>query len=63
MRAEGPWRARFSEMQLYMRNLAGIEEPSATEEACDRYKVAPFAHRNRAFFEASAKTSATSWKI
>ncbi len=53
---ENPWRARFSEMQLYMRNLAGIEEPSATEEACDRYKEwLPFAHRNRAFFEASAK--------
>ncbi len=39
-----------------MRNLAGIEEPPAVGESYDRYKEwLPFAHRNRAFFEASAR--------
>ncbi|CAA9442308.1 MAG: hypothetical protein AVDCRST_MAG14-69 [uncultured Rubrobacteraceae bacterium] len=53
---EDPWVARFSEMQLYMRNLAGIEEPPPVGESYDRYKEwLPFAHRNRAFFEASAR--------
>jgi len=53
---ENLWVARFSEMQLYMRKLAGIEEQPTAGESYDRYKEwLPFAHRNRAFFEASAR--------
>jgi hypothetical protein len=50
------WLARFLEMQLYMQNLAGLVEPPSREESYERYKEwLPFAHRSRAFFEASAK--------
>ena len=39
-----------------MRELAHLEEPPDPEEAYDRYKKwLPFARRNRAFYEASAR--------
>ena len=51
-----PWLARFLEMQRYMQDLAQLEGPPALEESYERYKEwLPFAHRNRAFFEASAR--------
>jgi hypothetical protein len=51
-----PWLARFFEMQRYMADLARIEDPEDPEECYGRYKEwLPFAHRNRSFFEASAK--------
>jgi len=51
-----PWVARFLHIEASMRELARLEEPPDAEEAYDRYKRwLPFAHRNRAFFEASAK--------
>ncbi len=50
------WLARFLEMQLYMQDLARREGPPDPKESYERYKEwLPFAHRNRAFFEASAK--------
>jgi hypothetical protein len=50
------WLRRFLETQRYMWDLARIEEPPSPEESYGRYKEwLPFAHRNRAFFEASAK--------
>ena len=50
------WPARFFEMQRYMNGLARIEDTPTPEECYDRYKEwLPFAHRNRSFFEASAK--------
>ena len=51
-----PWLARFLHIEASMRGLVRLEEPPDPEEAYDRYKRwLPFAHRNRAFFEASAK--------
>ncbi len=51
-----PWLACFFEMQLYMYDLARIGDPADAGECYDRYKEwLPFAHRNRAFFEASAR--------
>ena len=51
-----PWLVRFLEMQLYARDLARIEGLPDPKESYDRYEEwLPFAHRNRAFFEASAK--------
>ena len=51
-----PWLARFVEMQSYVRDLARLEEPPDPKESYKRYEEwLPFAHRNRAFFEASAK--------
>ena len=50
------WLARFFEMQSYLRDLARFEEPPDLKESYERYEEwLPFAHRNRAFFEASAK--------
>ena len=51
-----PWLARFFEMQTYVRDLARLEEPPDPKESYERYEEwLPFAHRNWAFFEASAK--------
>ncbi|MCA1740409.1 MAG: potassium channel family protein, partial [Actinobacteria bacterium] len=52
-----PWLARFFEMQTYMGNLARLKGSQGSPEECyDRYREwLPFAHRNRSFFEASAK--------
>jgi hypothetical protein len=51
-----PWLARFVEMQIYVRDLARLEEPPDPAESYERYaEWLPFAYRNRAFFEASAK--------
>ena len=51
-----PWLARFLQIEAFMRELAHYEEPPDPEEAYDRYKKwLPFAHRNRAFYEASAR--------
>lgn len=51
-----PWLARYLQIEAFMRDLARLEDPSDPEESYDRYKKwLPFAHRNRAFFEASAK--------
>jgi hypothetical protein len=54
--ASGPWLTRFLEMQLYARELVRLEGTPDPKESYERYKEwLPFAHRNRAFFEASAK--------
>jgi hypothetical protein len=51
-----PWLARFFEMQHYMWDLVRLEEPPDPKESYERYEEwLPFAHRNRAFFEASAR--------
>ena len=51
-----PWLERFIQMDSYMSELAHLDGPPDVEEAYARYKEwLPFAHRNRAFFEASAK--------
>jgi hypothetical protein len=43
-------------IEAFMRDLAHLETGPGPEEAYDRHKKwLPFAHRNRAFFEASAK--------
>jgi hypothetical protein len=53
---EDPWLTRFFEMQRYMYDLVRIEEPPSAGEAYDQYKEwLPFAHRNQAFFEVSAR--------
>jgi hypothetical protein len=50
------WLARFLQMEAFMRELAHLETAPDPEEAYDRYrKWLPFAHRNRAFFESSAR--------
>ncbi len=50
------WPARFFEIQRYMYGLACIQDSPNPEECYERYKEwLPFAHRNRSFFEASAK--------
>ncbi len=47
---------RFLEMQLYMRDLVRTQDSADPEECYERYKEwLPFAHRNRAFFEATAR--------
>ncbi|QIN84913.1 hypothetical protein GBA63_21390 [Rubrobacter tropicus] len=49
------WLGRFLQMNAFMRDLAHLEEPQDPEEAYHRYgQWLAFAHRNRAFFEASA---------
>ncbi len=51
-----PWLERFFEMQRFMRDLARLEGSPDTKESYDRYESwLPFAHRNRAFFEASTR--------
>jgi hypothetical protein len=51
-----PWLERFFEMQLYMRDLVRTQDSADPEECYERYKEwLPFAHRNRAFFEATAR--------
>src|ERR671916_375424 len=51
-----PWLARFLEMQLYVHDLARLEEPPDPKDSYERYKQwLPFTHRNRDFFEASAR--------
>jgi hypothetical protein len=52
----GPWLERFFEMQVYMRGLARAQDSADPEECYERYKEwLPFAYRNRAFFEATAR--------
>jgi hypothetical protein len=51
-----PWLDRFLQIESFMRDLARLEDSPDSEEAYDRYKQwLPFAHRNRSFFEASAR--------
>src|SRR5215216_5217919 len=51
-----PWLERFFEMQLYMRDLVRTQDSVDPKECYERYKEwLPFAHRNRAFFEATAR--------
>ena len=51
-----PWLARFLEMQRYAHALVRLEEPPDPKESYERYEEwLPFAHRNRDFFEASAR--------
>ncbi len=51
-----PWLERFVQIDAYMSDLTQLDGPSDTDEAYVRYKEwLAFAHRNRAFFEASAK--------
>ena len=47
---------RFFEMQSWMHEIARLEEAPDAKESYGRYlEWLPFAHRSRAFFEASAK--------
>jgi hypothetical protein len=51
-----PWLERFFEMQLYMRDLARTWDSPNPKECYERYKAwLPFAHRNRTFYEATAR--------
>lgn len=51
-----PWLERFMRIDSYMSELARLDGPPDVEEAYARYgEWLPFAHRNQAFFEASAK--------
>ena len=51
-----PWLERFVQMDSYMSELARLDGTTDPKEAYARYEEwLPFAHRNRAFFEASAK--------
>jgi hypothetical protein len=51
-----PWLGRFLQIESSMRELVRLDDTPDAEEAYDRYKRwLPFAHRNRAFFEASAR--------
>jgi Ion channel len=51
-----PWLARFLQIEGCMRELAYLDDPPDPHEAYDRYEEwLPFAHRNRAFFDASAR--------
>ncbi len=51
-----PWLGRFLQINLFMHELACLEEASNPQEAYARYQQwLPFAHRNRSFFEASAR--------
>lgn len=50
------WLNRFLQIDSFMRELTHLEGRPELEEAYERYKSwLPFAHRNRAFFEALAK--------
>lgn len=47
---------RFLQMEIFMRELARIEEPPDPEEAYERYRSwLPFTHHARTFFEATAR--------
>lgn len=51
-----PWLARFFEIQLYMRDLTRTQDSADPKECYERYKEwLPFTHRNRAFFEVTAR--------
>jgi hypothetical protein len=51
-----PWLGRFLQINSFMHDLARLEGPSDSKEAYARYEEwLPFAHRNRNFFEASAR--------
>jgi hypothetical protein len=51
-----PWLGRFLQLESFMRDLVRLEGTPDPEEAYDRYEQwLPFAHRNRSFFEASAR--------
>ncbi len=51
-----PWLGRFLQINRFMHDLARLEGPSDPQEAYARYEEwLPFAHRNRSFFEASAR--------
>ena len=50
------WLERFFKMQLYMRDLARTQDSPDPKECYESYKECPpFAHRNRAFYEATAR--------
>lgn len=50
-----PWLDRFLQIESFMRDLVNLDAPPDPEEAYVLYeRWLPFAHRNRAFFEASA---------
>lgn len=50
------WLGRFLQMDAYMRDIAKLEDAPDAKEAYARYREwLPFAFRNRAFFEATAK--------
>jgi hypothetical protein len=51
-----PWLGRFLQIQTFMHEIARLEDAPDPEETYERYEQwLPFAHRNRSFFEASAK--------
>jgi hypothetical protein len=51
-----PWLERFLQMEAFMRDLARLEDAPDPKDGFERYKEwVPFAQRNRAFFEASAR--------
>lgn len=51
-----PWLERFVRTGSFMRDLVGLEDRPDPEEAYGRYKEwLPFAHRNAAFVEATAR--------
>jgi hypothetical protein len=51
-----PWLGRFLRIESFMREVVRLEGTPDPEEAYDRYEQwLPFAHRNRSFFEASAR--------
>ena len=51
-----PWLDRFLQIQSSMHDMVHLEDRPDAGEAYERYvKWLPFAHRSRAFFEASAK--------
>jgi hypothetical protein len=51
-----PWLDRFVQIQSFMREIVHLEDRPDPDEAYERYKKwLPFAHRNRSFFEASAR--------
>ncbi len=51
-----PWLGRFHQINSFMHDLARLQDPPDPKEAYARYSEwLPFAHRNRNFFEASAR--------
>lgn len=53
---EDPWLLRFFEINQFMSELVHLEDAPDPKEAYGRYtEWLPFAYRNRAFFEASAR--------
>ena len=51
-----PWLERFLQMEVFMRDLARLDDAPDPKDGFERYKEwVPFAQRNRAFFEASAR--------